>query len=71
MNRELRKVRKWLDANHLALNIDKSNIVIFHSLQKKIVDHVVLKIGKKNIGNENCVKFLGVLLDSRLSGNIT
>ena len=23
MNRELRKVRKWLDANHLALNIDK------------------------------------------------
>ena len=66
MNRELRKVRKWLDANHLALNIDKTNFVIFHSSQKKIVHPVVLRIGKK-IHDENCVKFLGVLLDSSLS----
>ena len=67
MNRELRKVRKWLDANHLALNIDKTNFVIFHSPQKIILDPVILKIGKKKISNENCVKFLGVLLDSGLS----
>ena len=67
MNRELRKVRKWLDANHLALNIDKTNFVIFHSPQKKITEPVILKIGKKTIRNENCVKFLGVLLDSGLS----
>ena len=26
MNRELRKVRKWLDANHLALNIGKTTL---------------------------------------------
>ena len=38
MNRELRKVRKWLDANHLALNIDKTSFVIFHSPQKIILD---------------------------------
>ena len=31
VNRELRKVRKWLEANRLALNIDKTNFVIFHS----------------------------------------
>ena len=35
MNIELTKIRKWLDANHLALNIDKTNFVIFHSPQKK------------------------------------
>ena len=35
MNRELKKVKKWLDANQLALNIDKINFVIFHSPQKK------------------------------------
>ena len=52
MNRELRKVGKWLYANHLALNIDKTNFVIFHSPQKKIVDPAVLKIGKKKICNE-------------------
>ena len=31
VNRELRKVRKWLEANRLALNIDKTNFIIFHS----------------------------------------
>ena len=67
MKRKLRKVRKWLDANHLALNIDKTDFVIFHSPQKIILDPVILKIGKKKICNENCVKFLGVLLDSGLS----
>ena len=36
VNRELRKVRKSLDANHLALNIDKTNFVIFHSPQKRL-----------------------------------
>ena len=30
MNRELKKVKKWLDANRLALNIDKTNFVVFH-----------------------------------------
>ena len=36
MNRELRKVKKWLDANCLALNIDKTNFVIFHSPHTKL-----------------------------------
>ena len=67
VNRELRKVRKWLEANRLALNIDKTNFVIFHSQQRKITDQIVLRIGRKKINRETCVKFLGVLLDSNLS----
>ena len=35
VNRELRKVRKWLEANRLALNIRKTNYVIFHPQAKK------------------------------------
>ena len=64
VNRELRKVRKWLEANRLALNIDKTNFVIFHSQQSKITDQIVLRIGRKKINQESCVKFLG---DSNLS----
>ena len=67
VNRELRKVHKWLEANRLALNIDKTNFVIFHSQQRKITDQIVLRIGRKKINQETCVKFLGVLLDSNLS----
>ena len=67
VNRELGEVRKWLEANRLALNVHKTNFVIFHSQQQKLTDHIVLKIGNKNIKQESYVKFLGVLLDSNLS----
>ena len=36
VNRELRHVKKWLDANKLALNVDKTNFIIFHSHAKKL-----------------------------------
>ena len=47
VNRELRKVRKWLEANRLALNIEKTNFVVFRSQQRIIADHITLEIGKK------------------------
>ena len=67
VNRELQKVLKWLVANRLALNIEKTNFVIFHSQQRIITDRITLKTGKKKIKQELCVRFLGVLLDSTLS----
>ena len=67
VNRELRKVRKWLEANRLALNIDKTNFVLFHSSQRNLTEHIVLKINNKKLKQENPVRFLGVLLDSTLS----
>ena len=66
-NKELRKVRKWLESNRLALNINKTNFVIFHSAGKEICDNIAIKMGKKKIHRENHVRFLGVLLDSALS----
>ena len=35
VNKELKKVRKWLESNRLALNISKTNFVIFHSPRNK------------------------------------
>ena len=67
-NRELRKVRKWLEANRLALNVDKTNFVIFHLQQLKLTDYIVLKIGNKKIEKGiRYLKFIGVLLDSNMS----
>ena len=69
-NRELHKVRKWLEANRLALNIDKTNFVIFHSQRQRLTEHIVLKIGRKKINEESYVKFLGIMLDANLSWKI-
>ena len=67
MNRELKKVKKWLDANRLSLNINKTNFVIFHPPRIKILEPVIVKFGRKKIQREICVKFLGILLDANLS----
>ena len=37
VNRELHKVRKWLEANRLALNIEKTNFVLFIQINIKLL----------------------------------
>ena len=63
----MKNVRKWLEANCLALNIGKNNFVLFHPPRHKFNAQITLKFGKKKISQETCIKFLGVLLDSHLS----
>ena len=68
MKKELRKVDKWLTTNRIALNVDKSHFVPFHSSSSNIHHRKIrIKIRNKRITEENGVKFLGVLLDSTLS----
>ena len=67
LNKELKKVKLWLDSNKLALNIGKTNFVLFHSPQKKLSENIKLKIGNQEIQRTKYVKFLGVLMDEHLS----
>ena len=67
MNKELRTVDKWLTTNRLALNVNKSHFVLFHSSSNIPHRKIRIKIRNKSITEENDVKFLGVLLDSTLS----
>ena len=48
VHKELRKVHKWLEADRLALNNDKTNFVIFHSPQNMPNDQVTIKFGRKS-----------------------
>ena len=67
VNKELRHVKKWLDANKLALNVDKTNFVIFHSPLNLLKESINIKIGKQHVKQAKYVKFLGLLLDENLS----
>ena len=66
MNFELRKLSLWLNANRLALNISKTNFVIF-AAKNKPLHNVTILINKKAIQQTDHVKYLGVLIDSRLT----
>ena len=67
VNKELRKVKLWLDVNKLSLNIDKTNFIIFNSPHHPSSDTVNIKIGNYPIKQSRYVKFLGVLLDENLT----
>ena len=67
VNKELRSIKRWLDANKPSLNIDKTNYIIFHSSYRNVPSDSTIKIGKKQIKRVKFVKFLGLLLDEHLS----
>ena len=63
VNKELKKLSLWLNANRLALNISKTNFVIFAAKNKPLKNVTVL-INKKAIQQNEYVKYLGILSDS-------
>ena len=67
MNKELKLLSLWLNLNRLALNVDKTNFVIFRSPQKSLNHNVVLIMNRKAIAQKDHVKYLGVLMDQHLS----
>ena len=67
VNEELKKLSLWLNLNRLALNVGKTNFVIFRSCQKVPNHNVTLLMNKKALQQKDHVKYLGVLLDQHLS----
>ena len=66
VNKELKKLSLWLNANRLALNISKTNFVIF-AAKNKPLKNVTLLLNKKAFEQKDHVKYLGILIDSRLT----
>ena len=62
----MKKLSLWLNANRLALNISKTNFVIFSAVNKPL-KNVTILLGKQAIAQKDYVKYLGVLIDSKLS----
>ena len=64
-------VSSWLAANKLSLNIDKTNLIIFHPPQKISNYTLSLKINGKFMKKEKYIKYLGIyILIATLAGNI-
>ena len=69
-NTELPKLLLWLRSNKLALNIQKTNYIVFHSNKKLLTNfnHKII-IDDVEIEKKSCVKFLGIFIDEHLSWN--
>ncbi len=66
VNKELKSILVWLNVNRLALNVSKTNFVIFSAVNKP-TKPVTIVINKKAIEQKEYVKYLGVLIDCKLT----
>ena len=67
VNKELKNLNMWLNVNRLALNVSKTNVVIFAPVNK-LMKSITILINKHAISQKDYVKYLGrFLIDSRLT----
>ena len=69
MNHELKCLFEWLCANRLSLNVDKTEFILFRPKRTQ-TDRITLKLNGHKIHESNKIKYLGILLDPKLSWNI-
>ena len=67
LNKELRQLVEWLRANRLSLNADKTEFLVFRPPGKTLNTRITLQLDQKKIFESTKIKYLGLLLDSRLS----
>ena len=53
--------------NRLSVNMDKTNFIMFHPYNKPINHTITLKFQKNAIMEKNCIKYLGIMIDSTLT----
>ena len=69
LNFDLKFLHKWLLANKISLNCDKSQMIIFHKPRTKLPDKIKIKINGTILRHTHAIKYLGVYLDETLSGD--
>ena len=67
VNKELKKVKFWLDVIKLSLNIEKTNFIIFKSPRHSSPETASIEVGNRFVKQTFNVKFLGVLLSEKLT----
>ena len=66
LNQELECIREWLCCNKLSLNVSKTHYMIFTPRNKTVHD-IDVKIHGVNVERVYATKFLGVIIDSKLT----
>ena len=68
VNNELNIIDLWLRKNKLSLNYSKTSFIIFNKQPNKTCDYEFkLKINNNLIKRVNSIKYLGILIGSKLS----
>ena len=70
LNKDLRELSFWLNANKIALNVAKTEIILFKTSNKNYDADLKIKLCRKRIHASPYVKYLGVFIDENLNWKI-
>ena len=63
INRDMKHLNNWLSANKISLNVEKTELVIFKSPRKVLLDEIKIKLSGKRFYPTNSIKYLGLKID--------
>ena len=63
VNRDMKHFNNWLSANKISLNVEKTELVIFKSSRKVLLDEIKIKLSGKRLYPSNSIKYLGIKID--------
>ena len=67
INFDLKNIAEWLRANRIALNTNKTEIVLFRSPRKTVTRKMNFRISGQKIEPKSSAKYLGIILDEFLN----
>jgi exonuclease III len=68
INEDMTRLQNWLDTNMLALNVEKTNFILFERRSPICLsDNHVVRFGNGIVKRVDSVKYLGLHLDTKLS----
>ena len=70
LNKDLRELCFWLNPNKIALNVAKTEIILFKTSNKNYDADLKIKLCRKRIHASPYVKYLGVSIDENLNWKI-
>ena len=67
VNADLKHLLNWLNANKISRDVNKTEMVIFKSKQKKLEGDLKMKLCGKRLYPTESVKYLGVKIDTNFT----
>ena len=67
LNKDLKDLTNWLNANNIPLNVGKTGMILFKPLKKPSDCQLKLKLNWKRLYQTSSVKYLGIKIDQYLN----
>ena len=67
LNKDLKELSFWLNANKIALNVAKTEVIFFKTTHKPCDTDLRLKLRRNRLCKTKCLRYLGIKIDEILN----